>query len=70
MKCNWENIKVMSVCLGTKLKLSRKLLLAENYECLRLYNFSGRCTYVYENCRAIIERKQKPLYLDTKTFKQ
>lgn len=48
----------MSVCLGTKLKLSRKLLVAENYECLGLYNFSGSYTYVYENCRAIIERKQ------------
>ena len=42
MKCKWEKVKrMLSVCLGTKLKLSKKklslkkkqkLLLAENYE--------------------------------------
>lgn len=41
MKCKWEKVKgMLSVCLGTKLKLSKKkkklkLLLAGDYESLR-----------------------------------
>lgn len=59
MKCNWEKIKAMlSVCSGTKLKL-RKNLLAGNYKCSRLCNFSGRWMYVYEDCMATIANKQK-----------
>lgn len=58
-----EENKVMSVCSGTKLKLSeKKLLLAENYQCFRLYIFFNRCMHVYENCMSIIVNKQSPLF--------
>lgn len=62
---------MLSVCLGTRLKLCKKLLLlllAESYQCFRLCNFSGRCIYVYENCMSVVANKQN--LLDTKTFKQ
>ena len=62
---------MLSVCLGTRLKLCKKLLqllLAESYQCFSLFNISGRCMYIYENCMSVVANKQN--LLDTKAFKQ
>lgn len=61
---------MLSVCSSTKLELSKKLLLIENYQCFRLCNFSGRSVYVYEIFIVIIVNQQNPLfrYQDTETL--